>query len=97
MLTEEEHSNIFNMQGFSPLVEVIDSQQGYCLLKNLCPFSDRWYSVGVMLENCTPHMAMDDPDECWIKHDQADEVMRNALKRKSYNKASQDYFNSIQE
>lgn len=97
MLTEEEQSNIFNMQGFSPLVEVIDSQQGYCLLKNLCPFFDRWYSVGIMLENGTPHMAMDDPDECWLKHDQADEVMRNALKKKSYNKASTDYFNTIQE
>lgn len=83
------------MQGFSPLVEVIDSQQGYCLLKNLCPFIDRWYSVGVMLENGTPHMAMDDPDECWLKHDQADEVMRNALKRKDYNKASKDFFDSV--
>ena len=98
MLTQdEEHSNLFNMEGYSPLVEIIDNQQGYCLLKNLCPFGDRWYSVGVTLEDGSPHMAMDDPDECWIKHDQADEVMRNALKKKSYNKASKDYFDSIQE
>ena len=97
MFTEEEHSNIFHMEGYSPLVEVIDSQQGYCLIKNLCPFNDRWYSVGVMLENGTPHMAMDDPDECWLKHDQADEVMRNALKLFSYNKATKDYYNSIHE
>lgn len=98
MLTQdEEHSNLFHMEGYSPLVEIIDNQKGYCLIKNLFPFSDRWYSVGVMLENGTPHMAMDNPDECWLKHDQADEVMRNALKKKSYNKASKDYFNTIQE
>lgn len=98
MLTQdEEHSNLFHMEGYSPLVEIIDNQKGYCLIKNLCPFTDRWYSVGVTLEDGRPHMAMDDPDECWLKHDQADEVMRNALNKKSYNKASQDYFNSIQE
>lgn len=50
-----------------------------------------------MLDNGIPHMAMDDPDECWIKHDQADEVMQNALNNKLYNKATQDFFNSIQE
>ena len=105
MITQnEEHSNLFHkdvklfhMGIYSPLVEIIDEQKGYCLLKNLCPFADRLYSVGVMLEDGSPHMAMDDPDECWLKHDQADEVMRNALKKKSYNKASKDYFNSIQE
>ena len=42
-------------------------------------------------------MVMDDPDECWIKHEQADEVMRNSLKKKFYNKASKDYYNSIHE
>lgn len=82
---------------YSPLVEIIDEEKGYCLLKNLCTFTDRWYSVGVILEDGSPHMAMDDPVECWIKHDQADEVMRNTLKKKSYNKASKDYFDSIQE
>ena len=94
MLTQdEEHSNLFNMEGYSPLVEIIDNQKGYCLLKNLCPFTDRLYSVGVLLDNGTPHMAIDDPQECWIKHDQADEVMQNALHNKLYNKASQDFFN----
>lgn len=98
MLTQdEEHSKIFHMGIYSPLVEIIDEQKGYCLLKNLCPFYDRWYSVGVTLEDGRPYMAMDDPDECWLKHDQADEVMRNALKKKSYNKASKDYFDSLQE
>lgn len=82
---------------YSPLVEIIDEQQGYCLLKNLCPFSDRWYSVGVILENGSPHMAVDDPSVCWLNHDQADEVMRNATKRLSYNKATKDYYNTIQE
>ena len=89
----EEHSNLFHMGKYSPLVEVLDTQRGYCLLKNLCPFSDRQYSVAVMLDTGIPHMAIDDPDECWIKHDQADEVMQNALHNKLYNKASQDFFN----
>ena len=98
MLTQdEEHSNLFHMGKYSPLVEIIDSQKGYCLLKNLCPFSDRQYSVGIILENGSPHMAVDDPSTCWLNHDQADEVMRNALNKNSYNKASKDYFNSIQE
>ena len=105
MLTQdEEHSKffhkgvkIFHMGIYSPLVEIIDEQQGYCLLKNLCPFSDRWYSVGVILENGSPHMAVDDPSVCWLNHDQADEVMRNATKRLSYNKATKDYYNTIQE
>lgn len=90
----EEYSNLFHMGKYSPLVEVLDTQRGYCLLKNLCPFSDRQYSVAVMLDNGTPHMAIDDPDECWIKHDQADEVMQNALHNKLYNKATQDFFNN---
>lgn len=94
---EEHYSNIFHMGEFSPLVEIIDAQQGYCLLKNHCPFGDRWYSVGIILEDKTPHMAMNDTDECWLKHDQADEVMRKTLGKKSYNKASKNYFNSIQE
>ena len=94
---DEEHSKLFHMGIYSPLVEIIDEQKGYCLLKNLCPFSDRWYSVGITLEDGRPHMAMDDPDECWIKHDQADEVMRNALRRKNYNKASLDFFGRIAE
>ena len=95
MLTEE-HTNLFNMGKFSPLVEIIDEQQGYCLLKNLCPFSDRWYSVGIILEDGSPHMAVNTNEECWIKPEQADEVMRIALKLKHYNKASKDYFNSVQ-
>jgi hypothetical protein len=93
----ENRSNIYNIKDYSPLIEIIDSQRGYCLLKNLCPYSDRWYSVGITLEDGSPHIAMENPDECWIKHDQADEVMRNVLKDFSYNKASQDFFNSIQE
>ena len=78
-------------------MEIIDEQKGYCLLKNLCPFSDRQYSVGITLEDGRPHMAVDDPSTCWLNHDQADEVMRNALKLFSYNKATKDYYNSIQE
>lgn len=81
------------MGKYSPLVQILDTQKGYCLLKNLCPFSERLYSVGVLLDNGTPYMAMDDPQECWIKHDQADEVMQNALHNKIYNKATQDFFN----
>ena len=83
---------LFHMGKYSPLVEVLDIQKGYCLLKNLCPFSERRYSVAVMLDNGIPHMAIDNPDECWIKPDQADEVMQNALNNKLYNKASQDFF-----
>lgn len=94
MLTQdEEQSDLFHMGKYSPLVQVLDTQKGYCLLKNLCPFSERQYSVAVMLDNGIPHMAMDDPDECWIKHYQADEVMQNAIGNKLYNKASQDFFN----
>ena len=85
---------LFHMGKYSPLVEVLDIQKGYCLLKNLCPFSERRYSVAVMLDNGIPHMAIDDPDECWIKPDQADEVMQNALNNKLYNKATQDFFNN---
>jgi hypothetical protein len=91
---QEEHSNIFHMGKYSPLVQILDTQKGYCLLKNLCPFSDRLYSVGVLLDSGIPHMAIDDPQECWIKHDQADEVMRNALHNSSYNKATQDWLNN---
>ena len=98
MLTQdEENCNIFHMGKYSPLVEIIDSQKGYCLLKNLCSFSDRNYSVGVVLDDGRPHMALDDPDECWVKYDQADEIMRNALGRKNYNKASLDFFGRIAE
>lgn len=97
MNTQEERTNIFHMGKFSPLVEIIDARQGFCLLKNHCPFGDKWYSVGIILENGHPHMAVDNPQECWLTHDQADEVMRNAIKNESYNKASQNYFNSIQQ
>ena len=90
---QEEQSDLFHMGHFSPLVQILDVQRGYCLLKNLCPFTDRLYSVAVMLDNGIPHMAIDDPNECWIKHNQADEVMQNALNNKLYNKASQDFFN----
>jgi hypothetical protein len=90
---EEEQSDLFHMGKYSPLVQILDVQKGYCLLKNLCPFTDRQYSVGVLLDSGIPHMAIDDPQECWIKYDQADEVMRNALNNTSYNKATQDYFN----
>lgn len=91
---QEEQSDLFHMGKYSPLVQVLDTQRGYCLLKNLSPFSERQYSVAVMLDNGIPHMAIDDPDECWIKHYQADEVMQNALGNKLYNKASQDFFNN---
>ena len=92
-ILEEEQSDLFHMGKYSPLVQVLDIQRGYCLLKNLSPFSERQYSVAVMLDNGIPHMAIDDPDECWIKHYQADEVMQNAINNKLYNKASQDFFN----
>ena len=94
---QEEQSDLFHMGKYSPLVQILDIQKGYCLLKNLCPSTDRRYSVAVILVNGTPHMAIDDPNECWIKPDQADEVMQNTLNNKLYNKATQDFFNSIQE
>ena len=85
------------MDGYSPLVEIIDEQKGYCLLKNLCPFDECQYSVGLTLEDGRPRMVMKPTEDHWLTHEQADEVMRSALKKKSYNKASTDYFNSIQE
>lgn len=98
MISEnEEHSNLYHMEGYSPLVEVIDEQKGFCLLKNHCPFDERHYAVGITLEDGRPHMVMKTTEDHWLTHEQADEVMRNALKKKSYNKASTDYFNEIQE
>jgi hypothetical protein len=36
---------------------------------------------------------METSDECWLKADQADEVLRNALNQPAYNKAISDYIN----
>lgn len=85
-------SDLFHMGIFSPLVQILDSQKGYCLLKNLCSCTDRHYSVGVELNDGTPRMAIDDPNECWVKAEQADEVMRDILNSKSYNKATKDWY-----
>jgi hypothetical protein len=90
---QEEQSDLFHMGHFSPLVQLLDAQKGYCLLKNLCPFTDRQYAVGIILENGMPYMVMETSDECWLKADQADEVLRNALNQPAYNKAISDYIN----
>ena len=90
---QEEQSDLFHMGKYSPLVQLLDAQKGYCLLKNLATYTDKQYSVGVLLDDGTPHMAMDTSDDTWITYEQADEVMRNALNKNSYNKASLDYFN----
>lgn len=86
-------TDIYNMKGYSPLVQLLDNQNGYCLLKNLCPFTDRQYAVGIILENGTPHLVMDTADDCWLKPEQADEVLRTALNQPAYNKAISDYLN----
>lgn len=90
---QEEQSDLFHMGHFSPLVQLLDAQKGYCLLKNLATYSDRKYAVAIILESGLPHMVMDTSEDCWLLYDQADEVMRAALNKNSYNKASLDHFN----
>lgn len=90
---EEEQSDLFHMGKYSPLVQVLDIQKGYCLLKNLATYTDRKYAVAIILESGLPHMVMDTSEDCWLLYDQADEVMRAALNQKTYNKATQDFFN----
>ena len=90
----DEICTLYNIIGHSPLVELLDAQKGYCLLKDLCGLGDKNYTVGVIDDEGLPRIVFENPDEAWVKYDQADEIMRNALKTKTYNKASRDYFGS---
>ena len=87
-------SNLYSIPPFSPLVEVLDEQKGYCLLKNLCSMYvyDMNYTVGIMTADGFPKIVMDSPDNVWLRYDNADEIMRVSLKRQNYNKASLDFF-----
>lgn len=85
-------SNLYSIPPFSPLVEVIDEQKGYCLLKNLCSTHDMNYTIGIMTNEGFPKIVMDSPDKVWLRYDNADEIMRVSLKRQNYNKASLDFF-----
>lgn len=94
----ESISNLYNIPNYSPLVEVIDRQKGFVLLKNLCSTlsENRMYSVAVETEDGRPFMP-NDPNNTWIKAEQADEVMRNCIKNSSYNKATTNFFDGLVE
>lgn len=90
---DENCSGLYNIKGYSNLTKVLDVQNDFVLLKDLITGK---YTVAVWNENKTIHMP-NPPNVSWITHEQADEVMRNVLKNILYNKATKDYFNTIQE
>ena len=90
----KEINTLYNIKGYSPLVEIIDRKQGYLLLKNLVSlFENEMYSVAVEHDVSKSPIMPNKPNNTWIGAEQADEIMRNILHDSTYNVAVRDLLN----
>lgn len=93
---ENEKGQIYNMYPYSNLVEVIDRQCGYVLIKNLLwTASNEVYSVAVELSNGSPKIVSENCSP-WLNHQAADKIMREILNNPTYNKATKDFMNNYE-
>lgn len=82
-------SNLYHLNDKYQLVECIDRQKGFMLLKNLIPHNtEDYYAVAAELSDKRPTL----PENfTWMNHSNADKLMAFLIKKSSYNKASKDW------
>lgn len=91
------NDSLYHLGEYSPLAEIIDRQDGYILLKNLCPHNtDRLYTVAIENDITKNPIMPNLINETWITYSQVDEVMRNILNNPTYNKATKDFMNDYE-